>query len=147
MRYAVFPGSRRVAVEQGGKVAIYDTGDHRIGGVSQQQSGDQAVTFTSQHGVVRLQDLAPVQPEAEGDRPPKPHAPPPNVPEAAEPSTPAASAPATRISAVGSSGGVAANESDDVIFSRLERLAELRAKDIITAEEFDAKKAELLSRL
>jgi hypothetical protein len=39
-----------------------------------------------------------------------------------------------------------ATGSDD-IFGKIERLADLRAKDIITAEEFEAKKAELLRRL
>ena len=43
--------------------------------------------------------------------------------------------------------GLPPGASDDEIFSRIERLAELRKKDIITAEEFDAKKAELLARL
>jgi hypothetical protein len=35
----------------------------------------------------------------------------------------------------------------DDIFTMIERLAELRQKDILTEEEFAAKKAELLSRL
>jgi hypothetical protein len=33
------------------------------------------------------------------------------------------------------------------IFAHIERLADLRAKNILTDEEFTAKKAELLSRL
>ena len=37
--------------------------------------------------------------------------------------------------------------SDDEIFSRIERLAELRQKGILTDEEFAAKKTELLARL
>ena len=37
--------------------------------------------------------------------------------------------------------------SDDEIFSRIERLAELRQKGILTEEEFAAKKTELLARL
>ena len=54
LRYAVFPGTRRLAIDQGGRVSLYDTGDHLISGVSQAQSGDQTLTFTSQHGLVRL---------------------------------------------------------------------------------------------
>ena len=37
--------------------------------------------------------------------------------------------------------------TDDEIFSRIERLAELKQKGILTEEEFVAKKAELLARL
>ncbi len=58
MRYAWFPGTRRLAVDLGGRVWVYDTGDHDIGGVSQQQSGGgMTLTFTSQHGVVDLAAL------------------------------------------------------------------------------------------
>ncbi len=57
MRYACFPDRRRLAVMQGGQVRIYDTADHRIGGFSQQQSSSQSLTFTSQLGTVRLEDL------------------------------------------------------------------------------------------
>jgi hypothetical protein len=57
MRYACFPDRRRLAVLRDGRVRVYDTGDHRIGGFSQQQSGSQSLTFTSQNGTVRLEDL------------------------------------------------------------------------------------------
>jgi hypothetical protein len=50
MRYAVFPQSRRLAVQSGGNVAVYDTGDHSISGVSQQQAGTQTLSFSSQFG-------------------------------------------------------------------------------------------------
>jgi hypothetical protein len=38
-------------------VRVYDTGDHRIGGVSQQQGATQTLSFSSQLGTVRLEDL------------------------------------------------------------------------------------------
>ena len=57
MRYACFPEARRVAVKQAGVVTIYDSGEHRISGVSQSQSGSQNLLFTSQLGTVRAQDL------------------------------------------------------------------------------------------
>jgi hypothetical protein len=57
MRYACFPDQRRLAVMRDGRVRVYDTGDHRIGGFSQQQSNSQHLTFTSQNGMVRLEDL------------------------------------------------------------------------------------------
>ena len=63
MRYAWFPGTRRLAVDLGGNVWVYDTGDHQIGGVGQQQSGSgMTLTFSSQHGVVRLSELPVVSP-------------------------------------------------------------------------------------
>ena len=57
MRYACFPDQHRLAVTQDGRVRVYDTGDHRIGGFSQQQSGGQSFSFSSQLGTVRLEDL------------------------------------------------------------------------------------------
>ncbi len=57
MRYACFPNEKRVAVEQAGRVTLYDSGEHRISGVSQQQSGTQELTFSSQHGTIRASDL------------------------------------------------------------------------------------------
>jgi hypothetical protein len=57
MRYAAFPEKRRLVIDDNGKTEIYDTGDHRISGVSQSQSTDSTLTFVSQHGVVRVSDL------------------------------------------------------------------------------------------
>jgi hypothetical protein len=57
MRYACFPVQRRLAVMRDGKVRVYDTGEHRIDGFSQQQSSSQTLSFSSQHGPVRLDDL------------------------------------------------------------------------------------------
>ena len=57
LRYAVFPEPRRLALDDHGTVSVYNTGDHRIFGVAQAQSGDQTLTFTSQDGLVRLSDL------------------------------------------------------------------------------------------
>ena len=60
VRYAVFPGQRRLAIQagDGARVALYDTGEHRISGVSQQQSTGRDLTFTSQLGVLRTGDLS-----------------------------------------------------------------------------------------
>ncbi len=57
MRYACFPVLRRVAVEQAGAVTVFDSGDHRISGVSQQQGAAQDLVFSSQLGTVRAGDL------------------------------------------------------------------------------------------
>jgi hypothetical protein len=57
IKYAYFPASRRLAIAIGDHVTIYDTADHEISGVSQQQSGDASLSFTSQRGLVRVADL------------------------------------------------------------------------------------------
>ncbi|UFN48548.1 hypothetical protein LPC08_21450 [Roseomonas sp. OT10] len=55
MRYAFFPEKRRLAVEQEGRVTLYDSGEHAISGVSQASGG--APRFTDAKGTVRLEDL------------------------------------------------------------------------------------------
>jgi hypothetical protein len=109
-------------------------------GFSQQQSGDQSLTFTSQFGLVRVADLplvAPLRdPPARNPSPSMsvtPREPPKPAPSAVAVAAPSA-APATQVAM-------------DDIFTMIERLAELRQKGILTEEEFAAKKTELLSRL
>ncbi len=57
VRYAFFPDARRLAIQRDGAVTLYDSGDHRISRVSQQQGVTGLLTFTSQHGEVRLENL------------------------------------------------------------------------------------------
>jgi hypothetical protein len=57
LRYAVFPETRRLVIDDHGIVSVYDTGSHRIFGVAQAQSGGRTLTFTSQDGLVRISDL------------------------------------------------------------------------------------------
>ena len=57
LRYAVFPETRRLVIDDQGAVSVYDTGSHRIFGVAQAQSADRTLTFTSQDGLVRIADL------------------------------------------------------------------------------------------
>jgi hypothetical protein len=52
VRYAYFPAARRLAVDLKGKVTVYDTQDHQIGGFSQQQSELGSLSFASQFGPV-----------------------------------------------------------------------------------------------
>lgn len=56
-RYAYFAGKRRLAVDVGGRVSLYDTLEHQITGVGQQQGGAGSLSFTSQHGTVDLSAL------------------------------------------------------------------------------------------
>ncbi len=147
MRYAWFPGPRRVAIQQGGEVRVYDSGEHQISGFSQQQGDDRSLTFTSQFGVVRLSELALVSPRADpSQNPPAPaSATPSQTPAPPPPSqtrSPAPPAPMGAPAAV-----LPAAPAMEEILKTIERLAELRQKNILTEDEFAAKKAELLGRL
>ncbi|NML18322.1 SHOCT domain-containing protein [Azohydromonas caseinilytica] len=133
VRYAYFAQARRLAIEVHGRVTIYDTLDHHIGGFSQQQSGSGSLSFTSQYGLVDVASLPVVsidgQPPA-GTAAPVAAAVPPTS------STPAVPPTATP-------GGPQGLD----VFAAIDKLAELHARGVLTAEEFSAKKAELLSRL
>ncbi len=149
IRYACFPAARRLAIQLGGgEVRIYDTQDHQISGFSQQQSGDASLTFTSQHGVVRVADLPRVGAAAGAAAAPSQAN---NAAAAPTPSPvvapPPAVSPIAAAAPTAASPANTATSSDDEIFSRIERLAELRQKGILSEEEFAAKKAELLARL
>ncbi len=122
VRYAYFAGPRRLAIQRDGRVSVYDTGEHQIGGVSQQQSTGGTLAFTSQHGTVEVERLPVVSAERSAASPARAEA----GPDAA-----AAPAPAGQ-------GGVLAS---------IEKLAELHSRGILTDEEFTAKKEELLARL
>lgn len=118
VRYAYFPTSRRLAVQRGDRLSLHDTGAHRIFGISQRQGADRSLVFAGDQGAVRLEDL----PLVDGAAGTPPQAPPP-----APAPTPGA-------------------PSGDPL-ALIERMADLHAKGVLTAEEFAAKKAELLGRL
>ncbi len=61
MHYAYFAGAHRLALRVGNRVTIYDTCDHQIGGVSQQQGSSRTVTFSSQKGDVAVDRLKKIQ--------------------------------------------------------------------------------------
>jgi hypothetical protein len=126
VRYAYFNSAHRLAVELSGHVTVYDSLDHEISGVSQQQGSQGSLTFTSQYGTVSVSSLPIVSVDgAPGDAPERRR--PPASPHL-EPNR-----------------GETAQEID--IFSKIERLAELQQKGILSPEEFAAKKPELVSRL
>lgn len=54
---------RRLAIRRCDRVAIYDTGEHRISGVSQQQGNTDSVAFTSQRGALDLTSLRRLDPD------------------------------------------------------------------------------------
>src|SRR5258705_1351716 len=57
LQYAVFPGTRRLAIKDGERIDIFDSGGHRIFGVAPAQSTDQTLTITSQDGLVHVNDF------------------------------------------------------------------------------------------
>jgi hypothetical protein len=127
VRYAYFNSAHRLAVELYGHVTVYDSLDHQIGGVSQQQGSGGSLTFTSQYGTVSVSSLPIVSVDGVPSGVPSPRLAPAPTPQP-EPSR-----------------AETAQETD--IFAKIERLADLHQKGILSPEEFAAKKAELLSRL
>lgn len=133
LRYAYFPQARRLAISRDGKVTVYDTGEHQIGGFSQQQGGDQSLTFTSQFGTVRVNDL----PIVRGEREMSGQAAAPQQPTRLTGGEPGANS--------GAQSAVSAGTGE--ILKLIEQLADLRSKGILSDSEFETKKAELLKRL
>ena len=136
VRYAYFAQARRLVIDIGGTVSVHDTLDHQIGGFSQQQSVGGTLSFNSQYGLMEVAHLPVI---LSNGRPPMaitaPAYQPPHNHPAPGSSSAFATAPATP-------GG-----HDGDIFGSIERLADLRAKGLLSDGEFAAKKAELLSRL
>jgi hypothetical protein len=132
-RYAYFPSARRLAISRNGQVTVYDTGDHNIGGVQQQQGGSGgSLSFSSQFGTFGVESLPVVGPQpgqgAPAPAPAQNWQQPPAPPYVAQPQ-----------------GGP--RQSHDEILDALERLGALHQKGVLSDQEFATKKAELLSRL
>jgi hypothetical protein len=143
VRYAFFPGTRRLAIQINGVTKVFDTGEHHIGGVQQQQgTGYSSVGFTSQFGtfgVSSLHELGTQQvahTPAAAPAPQHQSGPAPQFPSEAPAPEPPAAKPAS-----------GASEDSQAIVAAIESLAGLHQRGILSDEEFSAKKAELLSRL
>jgi hypothetical protein len=108
-------------VQTGSDVWVYDTLDHQIGGFSQQQGSGGSILFTSQYGTVNLSTLPVVSQNGQpAQKTPTPFS--------------------------GQGAPTRFSQSGDVL-AALERLGALKMQGILTDAEFNAKKAELLSRL
>jgi hypothetical protein len=139
IRYAFFPQAQRLVVQRDGQVSVFNTLDHRISGVSQQQSGHTSLTFTSQYGTVSTLSLPLISgPGLQGTHPTN---------FAAPPAPPTPFAPAFQPQASSGPSGQTASQGANEIMSLLEKLGQLRDAGVLTAEEFASKKAELLARL
>ncbi|ADZ92003.1 SHOCT domain-containing protein [Marinomonas mediterranea] len=150
IRYAVFPN--RLAVELNGAVTVYDTLNHNIGGVSQQQGSNTSLSFSSQFGEIGVETLPIVSGATQQQ-------------DALAPSNAQINfaEPAPQNNGVFDNqqinnpnnvmGTSSANTMDtssgtqDEIFTLLERLGKLFDAGVLTQEEFNTKKAELLGRI
>ncbi|MGV8874577.1 MAG: SHOCT domain-containing protein [Rhodococcus sp. (in: high G+C Gram-positive bacteria)] len=153
-QYAVFPGSRRLAVLSGGELAVYDTLDHSIGGVQQQQGGGPgSLEFTSQYGTFTAASLSRIDQQGGGTASQNQPAPQPGSPSFApqsQPPPPQSSAPQSSAPQFPNQSGSGGNRSGvDIsdITAAIEALAGLHAKGFLSDDEFFSKKSELLERL
>ncbi|HEX2670331.1 MAG TPA: SHOCT domain-containing protein, partial [Polyangiaceae bacterium] len=141
-RYAYFPQAQRLAIDRGGRVTVYNTLDHNIGGVQQQQGGASgSLSFSSQFGTFTVDSL----PLADQPNPPNADPPPPHS-QPQQWQTPASN-PGQSFTQPQQTFSGSAPQSHDEILATIERLSGLLQKGILSEDEFRSKKAELLSRL
>ena len=133
VRYAHFAQARRLAIELNGSVTIYDTLDHQIGGFSQQQSYGGSLSFNSQYGLIDVARLPIVSVDG--------------VPHRAGTENGAALAAPMPVPSAAPQRETIANTAELDVFAMIDKLAELRGRNILSEAEFDAKKTELLARL
>jgi len=164
IRYAVFPN--RLAVELNGQITIYDTLDHQISGVSQQQGGDTSLTFSSQYGTVSVTSLPVISgpgiapaPRTNFAEPFQDSANHPPAQSAQNESTVQSvesvqsayqnSQPNTESPGPDKPIGPAPSMADSSveILALIEKLGSLKEAGILTEDEFNTKKSELLERL
>lgn len=177
LRYAYFAQEKRLVIERQGQVSIYDTQDHQISGVSQQQGAESSLSFTSQKGTVEISNLPLISGPGISDKA--------NSQEKSQEESRQESQEnfqkefqqESQESTTGSQSDIFTKENlianlpetsteetepalektvekspnqqeqDEYIFAKIERLAQLRERGIISKEEFTEKKAELLARL
>jgi len=114
-------------------VTVFDTLDHNISGVSQQQGGNTSLTFSSQYGTVSTLSLPLVSgPGLQQGNPVNFAAPP---------------APAYQPTQSFNPPPQQNNAGSSDLISLLEKLGQLRDAGVLTPEEFASKKAEVLNRL
>lgn len=147
VRYAYFANARRLAVSTGGDVWIYDTGEHHIGGFSQQQGVGGSITFSSQFGTVNLSSLPVVM---RNGNPVNPARQPDPIPPISNSETKAQQAPhsgAPDSDQLHSATSAPVKQGEHALLTMLEKLGELHDRGFLSDEEFHTKKTELLSRL
>jgi hypothetical protein len=140
--YAIFPSTRRLAIQINGVTKVFDTGEHHIGGVQQQQGGGYgSVSFTSQFGTFDVSSLPELGTQQGAETPAAASAPQYQSQHQSGPAPQFAPQRQAPEPASGASGDPAA------IVAAIESLAGLHQRGILSDEEFAAKKTELLGRL
>jgi hypothetical protein len=136
-RYAYFPAARRLAIQQNGRITLYDTLDHQIGGVQQQQGGPYgSLSFSSQFGTFTVDSLPLVEPSQARDL------------SQPQPGAPAQQQPSSSLAPMTAQGGATqGGPPQGDVFTAIERLSQLHQAGVLTEDEFRTKKAELLARL
>lgn len=172
MRHAIFP--HRLAVQSPGQATVYDTLAHQIGGVSHLQGGDSSLTFSSQHGTVSVRSVPVVHGQGGASSAAAPHVnfaqPQSHSPSSSHPPSQSQSQahvqhqphlqphaqprveprgedawPSHAASGGGAAGAPGAYGGD--MIALIEQLARRRDAGVVTEEEFNGKKRELLTRL
>ena len=136
-KYAVFPG--RLAILLNGSVSVYDTLNHQIGGVSQQQGGNDSLTFSSQFGTIPVSSLPLISGPGLAPAPNNNFA----APAPVEQNPPAPQVQEQVAPPVSNNS----SQSSSEIMALLEKLGQLQQAGVLTDDEFSRKKSELLSRL
>ncbi|MGB1311365.1 MAG: SHOCT domain-containing protein [Leucothrix sp.] len=131
-RYAIFTG--KLVVDVNGQITVYDTLDHNIGGVSQQQGNDSSLTFSSQYGTVLVKQLPVISGQNLNQQPEQGEAEESNVVEPVQADMQDADSSKTDYSA-------------DEMIVLIGKLAQLRDSGAISTQDFEAKKLELMARI
>lgn len=142
-RYAVF--QNRLAVDVNGNVTVYDTLDNNISGVSQQQGGNDSLTFSSQYGTILVSTLPIVSgfgKENISNNTPTNNFVEPIQNNFIEPTFESIEEPT-----INNSKNSVSNESSENIIELIQQLSALNTAGVLTNDEFSTKKAELLARL
>ncbi|MEZ7492366.1 SHOCT domain-containing protein [Pseudoalteromonas distincta] len=137
IRYAIFPN--RLAVELNGQVSVYDTLDHNIGGVSQQQGNNTSLTFNSQWGTINVNTL----PLISGQTPTPPEPKKDFTQQVTQPNFASSTPNQVEAPANNTVGQYSVDETLQII----EKLAQLRDSNALSDDEFNIKKSELLKRI
>ena len=143
IRYAVFPN--RLAVELNGKVSVYDTLNNNISGVSQQQGGNTSLTFSSQFGTIAVSSLPLISGPGMAPAPQTNFAAPQSQTEPKPTQSNGNNFSNNSNYNSASNFSVPANANDAL--ELLGKLAKLRDAGALTDNEFNSKKAEILSRI
>jgi hypothetical protein len=147
-RYAVFPATRRLAIQINGVTRVFDTGEHHIGGVQQQQGGGYgSAGFTSQFGTFFVSTLPELDIHQVAETPTAAQqyqtGPAQGSASPAQPPQPAPASPSTSTSKSTSTS----TDNPAAIIAAIKSLGELHEQGILTDDEFATKKTELLGRL